>query len=206
MAISACGNRTGAGPRFTRARYVWPVVILRSLCFLLFLAHRAPPGIRVMNIPGFTSVRPPGILRGLINSSGEVLYAPFPDCRPRCIGLSLAILGLPDGARSAVGGDFRIDNATYFSDEKAPPLESITIFHDGVVYDCMKNPNETVVFDPAGGRFVLLNLKSQPRVDHRRIGGVYRSLAACGRQNSDPVVKMSPRRSSTNSSMRPAVN
>ena len=29
------------------------------------------------------------------------------------------------------------------------------------IYDCMKNPDETVVFDKPAGRFILLNLKSQ---------------------------------------------
>ena len=45
----------------------------------------------------------------------------------------------------------------------------MTIFHDGIVYDCMKTPAETVVFDKTTKRFVLLNMAGGTRgVDHAR--------------------------------------
>ena len=151
-------------------------------------AHRAPPGIRVTNIR-LTSVRPPGysspphqlIWRGSLCTVSR-LSASF-------LGLSLAILGLPGGARSAVGGDFRIRQRNLFLRRKRLlPLESITIFHDGVVYDCHEEPERNGRLRSGWRAVRLLNLKwRDPRgVDHRRIGGVYRSLAACGRQELAP--------------------
>ena len=68
-------------------------------------------------------------------------------------------------ARSALGDDFRVDNAVYVGDEKAPSSQSTTLFHNGVVYDLMKSPAETVVFDKAAGRFVLLNHSSRARAE-----------------------------------------
>jgi hypothetical protein len=72
-------------------------------------------------------------------------------------------LGQNDGAAHAE--DFRVDNAAYAADKKEPTSESSTIFHEGVVYDCMKSPAETVVFDKAAGRFVLLDLKRKLRAE-----------------------------------------
>jgi hypothetical protein len=59
--------------------------------------------------------------------------------------------------------DFRIDNTVYAGDQQEPPCESTTIFFGGAVYDCMKTPAETIVFEPSARRFVLLNLKRRTR-------------------------------------------
>jgi hypothetical protein len=64
---------------------------------------------------------------------------------------------------TAKGEDFRVDNVVFVGDDKEPVSQSTTIFQDGVVYDCMKAPLETVVFDKLSGRFVLLNLKLRTR-------------------------------------------
>jgi hypothetical protein len=106
------------------------------------------------------------------------------------LGVSLAALGLP-GVGSAAGEDFRIDNTVYSADAKAPPIESTTIFHNGVVYDCMKTPNETVVFDRTGGRFVLLNLKSRTRAELTtgELAAFIDRLQQVAAKTSEPVVK-----------------
>src|SRR5207245_6222896 len=44
---------------------------------------------------------------------------------------------------------------------KTSASENVTIFQDGRVYDFCEDPAEAVVFDPAGGRFVLLEPKRQ---------------------------------------------
>ncbi len=71
----------------------------------------------------------------------------------------------PDGAKPAAAADFRIDNAVYLGESKEPLCRSTTIFHKGVVYDCMKAPSETIVFDMSAGRFILLNLKNRTRAE-----------------------------------------
>ena len=65
----------------------------------------------------------------------------------------------------AAAADFRIDNAVYLGESKEPLCRSTTIFHKGVVYDCMKTPSETIVFDMSAGRFILLNLKNRTRAE-----------------------------------------
>ena len=70
-----------------------------------------------------------------------------------------------DNSLHAIGEDFRIDNAVYASDRKEPTSRSVTIFHKGVVYDCMTTPAETVVFDKTAKRFVLLNMADHTRAE-----------------------------------------
>jgi hypothetical protein len=83
-----------------------------------------------------------------------------------CIVL-LAAFSFVSGGRAypALGEDFRVDNMVYAANEKEPSSQSTTIFHGGVVYDCMKSPEETVVFDKAASRFVLLNLTQRARTE-----------------------------------------
>lgn len=103
--------------------------------------------------------------------------------------LTATLFGLVVG--QALAEDFRVDNTVHSADSKEAPSESTTIFLSGVVYDFMKTPAETVVFDSLAGRFVLLNLAEKTRtelttieiaafVDH------FQPLAA---KSPDPLVK-----------------
>jgi hypothetical protein len=65
-----------------------------------------------------------------------------------------------DNSLQAIGEDFRVDNVVFAGDKKEPISRSVTIFHEGSVYDCMKSPAETVVFDRMTKRFVLLNMEN----------------------------------------------
>jgi hypothetical protein len=58
----------------------------------------------------------------------------------------------------AAGEDFRVDTEIFRNQEKAPYLQSLTIFADSVVYDFrLTDPQEVTVFDPRHGRFTLLD-------------------------------------------------
>jgi hypothetical protein len=82
------------------------------------------------------------------------------------VGLCLGAVGrFGQSGGVARAEDFRVDNAAYAADKREPTSESSTIFHEGVVYDCMKSPAETVVFDRAADRFVLLNLTHKTRAE-----------------------------------------
>ncbi len=70
-----------------------------------------------------------------------------------------------DNSLIPIGEDFRVDNTVFAGDKKEPISRSVTIFHDGIVYDCMKMPAETVVFDKTTKRFVLLNMASGTRAE-----------------------------------------
>jgi hypothetical protein len=63
----------------------------------------------------------------------------------------------------SLAADFRVDNRVYSGDSKDPVSLSCTIFHQAVVYDFMQNPAETIIFDKASGRIVILDDTRQIR-------------------------------------------
>ena len=65
----------------------------------------------------------------------------------------------------AMADDFRVENEVFVGRQKKPASQSTTIFHDGVVYDFMSEPEEVIVLDQAAGRFVLLDMKRRVRSD-----------------------------------------
>jgi hypothetical protein len=91
----------------------------------------------------------------------------------------------------ALAENFRVDNAVYAGDAKQPSNQSATIFHDGMVYDCMKQPAETVVFDKAAGKFILLNMANQTRTELTTgdVAAFANRLQVRAAAHSDPVVK-----------------
>jgi hypothetical protein len=82
-------------------------------------------------------------------------------CGRPCLGEDPRI----DNSLEAIGEDFRVDNAVFAGNKKEPISQSVTIFHEGVVYDCMKTPAETVVFDRMLKKFVLLNMENGTRAE-----------------------------------------
>jgi hypothetical protein len=91
-----------------------------------------------------------GILRGPRNNGRS---NPLPEEFCDMNRISTCILFAALGGWMAVGGvlsraeakDLRIENAVFSGNEKTPSSESTTIFHNGNVYDFMKDPAETVV-------------------------------------------------------------
>jgi hypothetical protein len=77
----------------------------------------------------------------------------------------IAIVGVFGRGVAASADDFRVDNSVFTGDKKEATSQSVTIFHDGVVYDSMKSPAETVVFDKAAMKFVLLNMSNRTRTE-----------------------------------------
>lgn len=78
---------------------------------------------------------------------------------------SLAAAMIAAMAGSASAEDFRVENRVYVADQKEPLSRSTTIFHGNMVYDCLTAPAETVVFDKAAGRYILLSLTRQMRCE-----------------------------------------
>jgi hypothetical protein len=107
------------------------------------------------------------------------------------VGVLPIVGGLSGGARLALGEDFRVDNAVYMGDQQKPSTESTTIFRGGAVYDFMKTPAETVIFDKTAGRFVLLNLSHQTRTELTtdQVSESVDRLQARVAKSSDPLAK-----------------
>jgi hypothetical protein len=94
-------------------------------------------------------------------------------------------------AGRALGEDFRIDNVVYTDDQKEPASQSTTIFRGGVVYDYLKSPLETVVYDPKAGRFDLLNQTHQKRTELKttEITSSIMALRMKAAESKDPFIK-----------------
>ncbi len=108
-----------------------------------------------------------------------------------CVSLLLAgMFGIVAG-NAARAEDFRVDNAVYPDNQKEPSSESTTIFHDGMVYDCMKSPSETVVFDRVAGRFLLLNAANRTRAELTTsdVTAFTARIQESAPRHPDPIVK-----------------
>lgn len=97
----------------------------------------------------------------------------------------------PDDAKPETVADFRIDNAVYLGKGKEPLCRSTTIFHEGMVFDCMKSPAETIVFDRSAGRFTLLNLKNRTRAELTtgEVASFADRLQEVAAKSPDPLIK-----------------
>lgn len=76
------------------------------------------------------------------------------------ITLVVAALALTGGLARAE--DFQVSSSVYKVGEKAPIIETTTIFYKGVVYDFLKDPQaardpETTIFAPERQRFIVLD-------------------------------------------------
>lgn len=86
----------------------------------------------------------------------------------RSVGLVSRVLALGvllAAAQPAAGEDFRLDNEVYSGDRKVADSRSTTIFADGLVYDFLDQPAESIVLDLVGGRFALLDPTRRVRAE-----------------------------------------
>jgi hypothetical protein len=67
------------------------------------------------------------------------------------------------GTASVQADSFCVENKVYDSDELLST--SLTVFHNGVAYDLLEKPRESIVFDPPRGRLVLLDHQRKHKVE-----------------------------------------
>jgi hypothetical protein len=106
--------------------------------------------------------------------------------------LILGLFGMINGQAGATRSeDFRVDNAVYVGDQNEPSSQSTTIFSGGVVYDCLKTPAETVVFDKTTSQFVLLNLTRRARTELSTgaVAAFIERLQPMAAKSKDPLVQ-----------------
>jgi hypothetical protein len=79
-----------------------------------------------------------------------------------CVVALAGGLGSPNvaGGNDVDGENFRIHNRIYVPDQKEP-IESTTLFYNGIVYDFVLRPEETIVFSPNRDLFQLLDPKNK---------------------------------------------
>jgi hypothetical protein len=69
------------------------------------------------------------------------------------------------GQAQAADDGVRIESKVFFGGDKEPRGENTTIFYRGVIYDFLRTPPETIILDPARGRFVLLDPSRRVRTE-----------------------------------------
>lgn len=94
-------------------------------------------------------------------------------------------------AAAARADDFHVSNKLYYPKEK--PIESTTLFFTGRVYDFLKAPRETIIFDPAHDQFFILDpdrrLKTQ--ISTGEIATQTARLYEAARQHKSELVRSS---------------
>ncbi len=94
-------------------------------------------------------------------------------------------------AATAAAQDFRVETRVYEGEATEPARTSVTLFHEGRVYDFLDNPDEIRVFTstPGGeaGKFVLLDSQRQLRseIPTREIVDFMEALRRWARQPQD---------------------
>lgn len=81
------------------------------------------------------------------------------------LGVLVAAAAVLGGRMPALGADFRLDNKVFVGKATEPECQGTTIFQSGRVYDFLDNPPETVVYDPAAERFILLDAGRRLRAE-----------------------------------------
>jgi hypothetical protein len=99
--------------------------------------------------------------------------------------------------RPAQAENFRVTSAVYLENTKEPASQSVTIFHDRNVYDCLRSPAELVVVDrtsagtQSANRYVLLNVTNQTRADvtFEQVEAFAKHLRADAVRAPDPLIR-----------------
>jgi hypothetical protein len=105
-----------------------------------------------------------------------------------CTAIIAAFLTIAAAAQCA---DFRLENKVYSENQKDATSRSTTIFNEGMVYDFMQDPEETIIFDKAGGKFTMLDMKRKIKTEltTKDISDFSQKLKKWAAEQSDPQVK-----------------
>ncbi len=90
----------------------------------------------------------------------------------------------------AAAADFRVDNRIYMENDKEPCVETTTLFHDGVVYDYLKAPQEITVFDRNNERFMLLDVARRVKTEVKcnQVLALSEHLKTWAARQTDPLL------------------
>lgn len=102
--------------------------------------------------------------------------------------LAIALFCLARGARS---DDFRIENRVFSEGKAAPESRSLTLFHEGMVYDFMTEPPEVTIFDKSAGQFILLDMarRQQTQLSTADVEAFVEKLRRAASRQKDPLTR-----------------
>jgi hypothetical protein len=94
-------------------------------------------------------------------------------------------------ALSSAAAEFRVDNRVFAGVKKEPVSVSLTLFHEAMVYDFLQKPAETTVFDPAAGRFYLLDSahRRKTEISAQQIASYLKKVQQRAEKHADPIVR-----------------
>lgn len=102
-------------------------------------------------------------------------------CLAACVTLSVSAAARAD--------DFHVSNKLHYPNQK--PIESTTLFFTGKVYDFLKTPRETIIFDPSHDQIFILDpdrrLKTQ--ISTGEISTQINRLREAARQHKSELVR-----------------
>jgi hypothetical protein len=102
---------------------------------------------------------------------------------------------LTSTATPASADGFRIETKVFVGEEEAPVSESTTLFSSGVVYDFLKQSEQTAIFRKPitnkPGRFILLSAKKgvSTEIPTDKLTGAMDKVRTWASQQSDPFLK-----------------
>jgi hypothetical protein len=101
------------------------------------------------------------------------------------------VVFLIGGALDSFAVEFRIENRVFLEGKKEPESRSLTLFHEGMVYDFLSEPSEVTVFDKATGHFILLNMAKQEQTELSiaAINAFVEKLTQLANKQKDPSSK-----------------
>jgi hypothetical protein len=85
--------------------------------------------------------------------------------------------------------DFRVENRVFPGDGKEPTSQSYTVFNEGIVYDFLHNPAETIILEK--GKFCILDdmHKVRTEITTAELDGYMRQLKEILNKSNDPLIK-----------------
>jgi hypothetical protein len=95
------------------------------------------------------------------------------------------------GIKTARADDFRLENRVFLDGKKEPASKTLTLFHQGLVYDFLSDPSEVTIFDKAAGKFLLLNIanREQTELPLTEVKAFTEKLKASAVKQKDPLVQ-----------------
>jgi hypothetical protein len=122
--------------------------------------------------------------------SPQVVFRMHAPCRAvSWLSVSFTLAGLAIGCAPANADDFHISNKLYFHPDEQP-VESTTLFHTGKVYDFLKSPRETIIFDPARDQVLILDpdRRLKTSITTGEISTQIGRLREAGKQHKRPLI------------------
>jgi len=107
----------------------------------------------------------------------------------------VAVIFIGAAASLAVADDFRIATKIYVGDEEQPVSTATTLFHGGVVYDFLAEPEQVAIFRKPGGgkpgRFILLDPRRRIRTElsTEQLAGAVDKLTNWASRQKDPFLQ-----------------